>query len=443
MFVGLFVKTRQNIKYFAIAGTLIAFLANWYDGQLAGSGSVILYGMIEVSRFSVLFNAVAIGSTFLYFVLCGSAFEKVGDDVADYFALIFFILSGIMLAGAFSNLLMLFLAIEIISIPQYILAGADKRNLKSNEASLKYFLMGSFTTGILLMGIALLYGATGSFNIHEMNLGTGPLHPLALCGIILLGFALAFKVSAAPFHFWTPDVYDGSPTVFTAFMATVVKAAGFIAFLRLFHVSFAGGSISQHWQMIIALMTAATLVIGNFTAVFQQSVKRMLAYSSIAQAGFMLFAIIALNETATQGIILYAVAYSIATIGIFAILLKLKDYTFDGYNGLARRQPFLALMNTIFLLSLAGIPLTAGFFAKYFVLSAAIQQGQLLWLVILAVLCAAISAYYYFRVIMAMYFKTGEAETEPITDGFKGALVIGAAVIILLGVFPGLVLQFL
>lgn len=443
MFVGLFVKNKQHIKYYAVAGTILAFIANWYDGQLAGGSSVILHGMVEVSRFSVLFNAVAIGSTFLYFVLCGSSFEKVGEDVADYFALVFFILCGITLTASFANLLMLFLAIEIISIPQYILAGADKKNLKSNEASLKYFLTGSFTTGILLMGIALVYGATGSFNIHEMGLGSGDLSPLALCGIILLGFALAFKVSAAPFHFWTPDVYDGSPTVFTAFMATVVKAAGFIAFLRLFLTSFSGGGIEHHWQLVIALMIAATLVIGNFTAVFQQSVKRMLAYSSIAQAGFMLFAIVSGNEMAQQGIILYAIAYSVATIGIFAILLKMKDYTFDGYNGLARKQPLLALVNTIFLLSLAGIPLTAGFFAKYFVLSAAVQQGSLLWLVIVAVLCAAISAYYYFRVIIAMYFKSGDAETLPITGGFRSVLVISAAVIILLGIFPNLVLQFL
>ncbi|RPE09896.1 NADH-quinone oxidoreductase subunit N [Chitinophaga lutea] len=444
MFAGLFVKNKQHIKYYAIAGTIIAFIANWYDGQLAGGSSTVLYGMLEVSSVSVLFNGIAIGCTFLYFLLCGSAFEKVGEDVADYFALVFFILAGITLTASFSNLLMLFLAIEIISIPQYILAGADKKNLKSNEASLKYFLTGSFTTGILLMGIALLYGATGSFNIREMGLGTGDLSPLALCGILLTGFALAFKVSAAPFHFWTPDVYDGSPTVFTAFMATIVKAASFLAFIRLFHVSFSEGSITGHWQLILAIITAATLLIGNFTAVFQQSVKRMLAYSSIAQAGFMLFAVVAFNETATQGIMLYAIAYSVATIGIFSILLKLKDYTFEGYNGLARTQPLLALANTVFLLSLAGIPLTAGFFAKYFLLSAAVQQGNLLWLVIVGVLCAAISAYYYFRVIMAMYFKTGDAETNaPITGGYKGLLVTAVAVVIILGVFPGLILQFL
>ncbi|MGE7778072.1 NADH-quinone oxidoreductase subunit N [Chitinophaga sp. NPDC101104] len=440
MFVGLVVKQKQYIKYFAIAGTVLAFIANLLDVQ---QGYGVMHGMVEVSSFSVLFNAIAIASTALYFLLCGSAFEKVGEDVADYFALIFFILAGIMLTGAYSNLLMLFLAIEIISIPQYILAGADKKNLKSNEASLKYFLMGSFTTGILLMGIALLYGATGTFDLREMGLGTGELSPLALCGIILLGFSLAFKVSAAPFHFWTPDVYDGSPTVFTAFMATIVKAASFIAFMRLFHVSFSGGNISHHWQLILAIITAATLIIGNLTAVFQQSVKRMLAYSSIAQAGFMLFAIVAHNEMSSQGLILYAAAYSVATIGIFAILLKMNDYTFDGFNGLARRQPLVAVVCAIFLFSLAGIPLTAGFFAKYFVLSAAVQQGDLLWLVILGVLCAAVSAYYYFRVIIAMYFKPGEADAQGVTPGFKAMLVVAAAIVIVLGIFPNLLLQFL
>lgn len=443
MFVGLFVKNKQSIKYFAIVGAIIAFAANLFDIGLTTSGSTTLYGMIEVSRFSVLFNAVAIGVTLIYFILCGSSFAKVGEHVADYFALIFFILAGITLASSFSNLLMLFIAIEIISIPQYILAGADKRNQKSNEASLKYFLMGSFSTGILLMGIALIYGATGNFNLSEMGLGTGELHPLALCGILMMAFALSFKVSAAPFHFWTPDVYDGSPTVFTAFMATVVKAGSFVAFARLFHTAFAGGSLSEHWVLIIAIITALTLIIGNFTAVFQQSVKRMLAYSSIAQAGFMLFAVVALNEMATQGIILYAAAYSVASIGIFAVLLKLEDYTFDGFNGLAKTEPLLAFVTTIFLLSLAGIPLTAGFFAKYFVLAAAVQQGGLLWLVILAVVCAAISVYYYFRVIMAMYFKQGTPQVSGVTPGLKFGLVIAAAIVVALGVYPNILLNWL
>ncbi|WP_291907825.1 NADH-quinone oxidoreductase subunit N [Chitinophaga sp. CB10] len=439
MFVGLFAR-KQTIKFFAIAAIIIAFIANLAQYPSVELGGYTMYGMIEVTKFSIIFNAVAIGSTLLYFLLSGSEFEKVGDHVADYFALVFFILAGISLAATFSNLLMLFLAIEIMSIPQYILAGSDKKNLKSNEAALKYFLMGCFSTGVLLMGITLIYGSAGTFEIASLGLGAENVSPLALCGTILVAFALAFKVSAVPFHFWTPDVYDGSPTVFTSFMATVVKAGGFIAFVRLFHVGFAGGEISSHWMLLLSIITALTLVLGNFTAVFQQSVKRMLAYSSIAQAGFMMFAVIAMNLAAAQGIVLYAAAYSIATIGIFAVLLRLKDYTFEGFNGLAKKEPLLAFAVTVFLFSLAGIPVTAGFFAKYFVLAAAIQQGHLLWLVILAVLCAAISVYYYFRVIMAMYFKQGDPQVEPVSGGFKAGLILTVILVLALGLFPNLLL---
>ena len=252
--------------------------------------------------------------------------------------------------------------------------------------------------------------------------------------------ALSFKVSAAPMHMWTPDVYDGSPTPFTAFMATVVKASAFFAFLRLFQVSF--NTLSAHWTLVLAVITAATLLVGNVTAVFQQSVKRMLAYSSIAQAGFMLFAVLAVNAIAWQGIIIYAVAYSVATIGLFAVLVKLKDYTYDGFNGLAQKEPLLAFAATIFLFSLAGIPLTGGFMAKYYVLLAVVQQGQLMWLVIFALLMAAISVYYYFRVIIAMYFKPGTPElNSPVTSGDKFMLVVTCALVILLGIAPQLFLN--
>jgi NADH-quinone oxidoreductase subunit N len=218
-------------------------------------------------------------------------------------------------------------------------------------------------------------------------------------------------------------------------MATVVKAAGFIAFIRLFGSSFM--KLQSEWQMIIAIITAVTLFIGNITAVFQQSVKRMLAYSSIAQAGFMLFAILSMNDLAKEGLILYAAAYSLATIGTFAILTRMKDYTFDGFNGFAKSQPVLAATNTVFLLSLAGIPLTAGFFAKYWMLAAALKTGKFLWLVIFAILCAAVSVYYYFRVIQAMYFRdAGLAEPVVTNKSFKGWLVVLAAIIILLGIFP-------
>jgi NADH-quinone oxidoreductase subunit N len=434
MFCGVFTNNKTTIRNVAIIGLLGLIVANVLD--LGGNHffDVNVKGMLAFDVFGLLFNTIAFTSTWIYFLLSGRDMERVGVNLAEYFALIFFVLCGISIVSAFNSLLMLFLGIEIISIPLYILTGSDKRNLKSNEAALKYFLMGSFSTGIMLMGITLIYGVKGSFDMEVIRTGTTQLTPMITAGLLLLLFAMSFKVSAVPFHFWTPDAYDGSPTVFTSFMATIVKVAGFIAFIRLFEGCF--GEVKAQWQTLAAIITAATLFIGNITAVFQQSVKRMLSYSSIAQAGFMLFALVAMNDMAKEGMIFYAAAYSLATIGIFAILLKMKDYTFEGFNGLAKRQPVLAATNTIFLLSLAGIPLTAGFWAKFYMLSAAINNGNVLWLVIVGVLCAAISVYYYFRVIQAMYFKDGEPQEIETSKGFKGLLIVIAAVVILLGIFP-------
>jgi NADH-quinone oxidoreductase subunit N len=290
------------------------------------------------------------------------------------------------------------------------------------------------------MGIALIYGATGTFKTGTMQFSPTEVPVLIIAGMMLLLFSMSFKVSAAPFHFWTPDVYDGAPTVFTSFMATIVKAAGFVGFLRLFDEAF--GSIQPQWKLLVGIITALTLFIGNITAVFQQSVKRMLAYSSISQAGFMMLAVYAINTDAKEGLILYAAAYSLATIGIFAVLIKMKDYTFDGFNGFATHHPVIAATIVIFLLSLAGIPLTAGFLSKFYMLRAAMGAGSL-WLVIFAVLMAAVSVYYYFRLIQAMYFKAGEAQAMEMTAGFKYILVTLAAVTILLGLFPNLLTYWL
>ena len=434
MFSGVLSKNNAVVRGTALTGLALLIVVNILDMSGTHLFKVNVHGMLYFDSFSFLFNTIAFGSTFLYTLLSGRDMEKVGRSTADYFALIFFILCGVSISSSFNTLLMLFLGIEIMSIPLYILTGTDKRNLKSNEASLKYFLMGSFSTGLMLMGITLIYGAKGSFGLDVIRLGTGELTPMISAGLLLLLFSMAFKVSAAPFHFWTPDVYDGAPTVFTSFMATIIKAAAFIAFLRLFDDGF--GELHPRWQLVVAIITAATLVIGNITAVFQQSVKRMLAYSSIAQAGFMMFALVALNGIGRQGLIFYAAAYSIATIGVFAVLIKMKDYKFEGFNGLAKRQPVLAATNAIFLLSLAGIPATAGFMAKFYMLTAAVNDGHVMWLVIVGILCAAISVYYYFRVIQAMYFKDGDTQEVEATPVFKGLLVIMAAIVVLLGIFP-------
>ena len=446
MFGGVFFKKASSPKYWAIAGLVIILAANILEFLGYKFFFIDTKGMLRFDHFGLHFNTVLLFCTLIYFMLNGRDIEKVGKHVSEYFALIFFVLCGVAIASSFKTLLMLFLGIEIMSIPLYILTGSDKLNLKSNEASLKYFLMGAFSTGIMLMGIAFLYGgnSAASFNIDLMRLGYGYLPDLVAIGLVLMVVSLSFKVSAVPFHFWTPDVYDGAPTVFTSFMATIVKVAGFIAFIRLFQSSF--GVMQSQWQTLIVIITAATLLVGNLTAVFQQSVKRMLAYSSIAQAGFMLLALFALNDTAKEGLILYAAAYSLASIGLFAILVRMKDYTIEGFNGLAKTQPVLAFTATVFLLSLTGIPLTAGFNAKLYMLLAALKNGHHFWLVILAVLCAAISAYYYFRVIQAMYFKEPAGTGEQPLDApasYKWLLVFTATIIILLGIMPGLVIDWL
>jgi NADH-quinone oxidoreductase subunit N len=448
MMIGAFSKSKTLPRFVAIGGIIVILIANMVE--LLSQESFFTFNvknMLTFNSFNLAFIGVALLCTLIYFLLSGSALEKVGSYVAEYFALLFFVLCGVAISATFNTLLMLFIGIEIISIPLYILTGSDKRNLKSNEAALKYFLMGAFSTGIMLMGIAFIYGGNdqATFYISQLGFGVGKMSPLIAIGLVLLLISMSFKVSAVPFHFWTPDVYDGAPTVFTSFMATIVKVAGFFAFLRLFDNGF--GVLQPQWQKLIVLITAATLVLGNLTAVFQQSVKRMLAYSSIAQAGFMLFAVFALNEKAKEGLILYAAAYSLATIGIFAILIKMKDYTIDGFNGLAKKQPVLAVSGLVFLLSLTGVPLTAGFQSKFYMLMAAAEVGSYTWLIILAVLCAAISAYYYFKIIQAIFFKEASSAegdlTEVITTAFKLMLIITAVLIILLGVMPGLLTDWL
>lgn len=441
MFSGILLKNKKAAAPIAIIGIIALLIVTYLEYNAVLFLDANIRGMLKFSLFGQVFTGIMFFCTLILFLLNTKEFEETGNDTFEYYALIFFILTGICLVTSFNTLLMLFLGIEIISIPLYILAGSDKRNLKSNEASLKYFLMGAFSSGIMLMGIAFLYGASGTFYIDGINVATTGFSPMIAIGIVLLLISMSFKVSAAPFHFWTPDVYDGSPTAVTSFMATIVKAASFIAFLRLFDNAF--GKVHEQWQVLVALITAATLFIGNITAVFQQSVKRMLSYSSIAQAGFMLLAIFSLNTFAKEGLILYSAAYSLATIGSFAVVAKMKDYSLEGFNGLGKSQPFLALMNTIFLLSLTGIPATAGFFAKYYMLIGAVKTGQQGWLVIFAVLMAAVSAYYYFRIIQAMYFKEGSAETKPVSAVFKYTLLLTAILIILLGLFPSMLTKVL
>ena len=445
MFCSWGFKSESLQKNIALVGLLVLIAANL--AQLNGWYVVDINtkGMLAFSRFGLYANTLLFAITFLYLWINSEEIEAIGHQAADFYALFFFILCGASILTSFDNLLMLFIGIEILSIPLYILTGSDKKNLLSNEASLKYFLMGSFSTGILLLGITLCYGAIGSFRLEAPIIipskGMALEQYLLSAGLILIFAAMNFKVSAAPFHFWTPDVYDGAPTVFTSFMATIVKAAGFIAFISIFHVQ--AKALGYSWMLLLTFVIIATLLVGNISAVFQRSVKRMLAYSSIAQAGFMLFALYGVSDFANEGILLYAVVYSIASIGVFAVLVKMKDYSFEAFNGLAKTNPLLAFVTTIFLLSLAGIPLTGGFFAKYYMLNAILTAGAGLWVVIIAILFAAISVYYYFKLIQAMYFVQGSPAIKELSSTYTYKLVVLAIILLILGVFPNLLFNYL
>ncbi|RYZ97203.1 MAG: NADH-quinone oxidoreductase subunit N [Sphingobacteriaceae bacterium] len=441
MYLGLY-KANKALLPVTVVGLLVALgfaVAEWNSGA-----QPIFTGMMLFDNFSIAFSGIAIISTILILMLSKGYFEKISNNVAEYYALILFALAGIIVMVSFYNMVMLFIGIEIMSVSLYILAGIRKKDFASNEAALKYFLMGAFSTGFLLFGITLIYGASGSFNLEEIRNWViqhpRNIDPLFHTGLLLIIVGMCFKVGAAPFHFWTPDVYEGSPTLITTFMSTVVKTAGFAAFLRLFSASFA--PLSDFWTPVLLVITIITLFIGNITALYQQSFKRMLAFSSISHAGYLLFAIVALGAGSASSVLVYASAYSIASIIAFGALILVQQQSgsdsFESFNGLAAKNPFLAFTLTIAMLSLAGIPLTAGFMGKFFMFSGALAQYQV-WLVIIAVINAIISIFYYFRVIIAMYFRSAERNEVAVPAYYTFVLGISAMITIVIGIYPAFI----
>jgi NADH-quinone oxidoreductase subunit N len=442
--IGLFSEIfgfRKILLPIIYVGLVVALGATVYDWNTNLS---FFNDMVRFDNYALSFSALIIFISLIWFVISPAYFHEPTSET-DHATLIIFALIGGVLMASYSNMIMLFLGLEILSISMYILAGSNKSSLSSNEAALKYFLMGSFATCFLLFGIALLYGSTGSFNLDAIAnaLSTGKNEIMVFTGVMMMMVAMAFKVSAAPFHFWAPDVYQGSPTVITAFMSTVVKTAAFAAFLRLFMTSF--GSIPSVWFNSLWVISALTILIGNITAVFQSNVKRMLAYSSISHAGYMILAILAMNNSSAGSLLFYTVAYSISSITSFAILLVVSNKTgnenIDSFNGLAKRNPLLAAATVVAMLSLAGIPPTAGFFAKYFIFSAAIQNN-LTPLVLIAVVGSLIGVFYYFRIIIAL-FRDKESEKIEMNAGYKAALLLTSVIALVLGVLPGLLTSLL
>jgi NADH-quinone oxidoreductase subunit N len=439
-------KFKKLLFPMVLLGIVAAYAFNFMEWSAPFNISYFS-NMIAFDKLALAFSGIIIGTAFFWFILANDYFEE-GTNMVDHFALVLFALVGALMLTSFKNMTTLFLGVEIMSIPLYVLAASQKKDMKSNEAGFKYLIMGSFASGFLLFGIALIYGACGSFDIMQIReyitANNGSLPLFFYVGVIMMLVAMCFKVSAAPFHFWAPDVYQGSPTLITALMSTVVKTAAFAAFMRLFMVSFAG--VSEVWTGILASIVALSLVIANFSAAMQSNVKRMLAYSSISHAAFMLMVILAniRSNISVDAILYYSLAYSIGSIAAFGIVYNVTkggNENLDAFNGLAKRNPSLALCMTVAMLSLAGIPVTSGFFAKYFVFTTMIGT-QYKWLLILAVITSAVGAYYYLKVVIAMYFKKQEIE-EPVLLEKSNVLVITltSAITIAIGIAPGIVAE--
>lgn len=441
LYAGLF-KAKKALLPITIIGLLTAlgFVA------VSWNGDQVYYGMMQMDNFALAFSGITILGTLFIFLLTQNYFAKDSENIAEYFTLILFALAGIVIMVSYKNMSMLFIGLEIMSVSLYILAGIRKSNFASNEASLKYFLMGAFSTGFLLFGITLIYGATGSFDLDAINnylVGNHTsISPMFYSGLILMMIGLSFKIGAVPFHFWVPDVYEGSPTLIMSFMSTVVKTAGFAAFLRLFADTFA--PLHDFWMPPLMVIVCLTLLIGNVTALFQKNFKRMLAYSSVSHAGYLLFSLIALTANSANNVLVYAAAYTFASIIAFGVLIMVKQKTgsdhFDSFNGLAKRNPLIAFVLTVAMFSLAGIPLTAGFIGKYLMFLNVMQEYQIM-LVAFAILNALVGFYYYFRVIVAMYFKEGKEIELEAPAQYRVVLVLSVVITLFLGIYPAVILN--
>lgn len=398
------------------------------------------------SPYGAFFSIMFLGTGILTVLISRPYLERLNIHRSEYYLLILFSVAGMMLMASAMDLIIIFLGIELMSISLYVLAGFMRTNVQSNESALKYFLLGAFATGFLLYGIALVYGVTGTTNLETIasSFEQHVHNTVFLAGVGLMLVAFAFKVAAAPFHMWAPDVYEGAPTTVTAFMSTGVKAAGFAAFASIFlrTFEFSGTKVTE----AIAIVAALSMIIGNVIALAQINLKRMLAYSSIAHAGYILVGIAASNSYGEAGILFYLVAYIIVNMGAFGIisLVEEKDgskLTFDDYSGFSAQRPFLAGLMAIFMFSLAGIPPMAGFFGKYYVFLAAVK-ANMVWLAVIGVLTSLISVYYYLRLVVIMYFREGKADVaERPSYAVIVSIVVAAFLILQFGIYPSLIVD--
>ena len=450
LIVDLFDNKREKSFTLALTTILGLCIAGIAESNLYGKNITGFYGTIIADDFSILFEFIYIIVAIVTVFVSLNYIKENEMNFGEYYVLLLTSVSGMMFLSSGLDLLVIFIGLEVMSISSYILVGMKRKVAKSNEAALKYLILGAFSTGFLLYGISLIYGATGStiipLIISEIQ-QNGTSNPLIITGISLIVIAMSFKIAIVPFHMWTPDVYTGAPTPITGFLSGAAKAAGFCIFIRIFltGISLQG----ENWVNLFWLLAVITMTVGNIMALRQSEVKRMLAFSSIAHAGYVMIAIVVGSTTAISGIIFYSLAYGLMGAGAFGIL-SIKDsgripVTYEDLGGYGKRNPILAIIMTLFIFSLIGIPLTGGFIGKLQIFSAALQEGWI-WLTIIGILNSALSVYYYLRVVMFMYMRDGILPEGSLlsTNSSEFALtglVVTAIAVIYLGIFPDKILE--
>ena len=427
--------------WLTIVGCAIALYVS-VDMLQTGTEGTEFSNMIQVDKYSLFFNVIFLVSTILVVLISMNYLGRTDRRQGEYYLLILLATLGMMLMASGNELIVVFLGLELMSLSLYVLAGYFQRSMASSEAGMKYLLLGAFASGFFLYGIALIYGGAGTTSIPKIAsaITVNATSPLLLSGMFLLVVGFGFKVALVPFHQWAPDVYEGAPTSIAAFISAGPKAAGFAAFLRIFLEALQ--NIQSEWIVVVTILAALTMTVGNLAAIAQRNIKRMLAYSSIAHAGYVLVGLAAANKDGISSAMFYLLVYCIMNIGAFGavILARTEDgesLMISDYAGLGFKKPLLALFMTLMLLSLAGFPPTAGFVGKFYIFRSAVESGQI-WLVIIGAINTAISAFYYLRVVVAMYMREPEAELDfhPYPGLLIVALTLAAIGVVLIGILP-------
>ncbi|MDT5159146.1 MAG: NADH-quinone oxidoreductase subunit [Acidobacteriota bacterium] len=449
--------------YFALAATALAaasvVVLGWpfLSGADTSSALTGFYGTVKVDGFAVVFKLIFLLSAALTVAISLRYLDEEGEQRGEYYALVLFATTGMMFLASGYDLIVLFISLELMALTFYVLVGYTKREKRSNEAGMKYFLLGAFSSGILLYGMSLLFGVTGSTNLAQIapkvaeiaggQTADAALRPMLLLAMIALAAGLFFKIAAVPFHMWAPDAYQGAPTSVTAFLSTGSKAASFALLARIFLEALGGMRID--WAPLLGLVAAVTIMVGNWAAVTQSNSKRLLAYSSVSNAGYLLLGVIAANRYGYTGLVVYLIVYTFMNIGAFGVIISLRRRGIigdevDDLTGLGQKSPAMALMMAIFMLSLGGLPITGGFIGKWFLFGGLIQRGKLeekhwyYWLAAWAAFNTVVSFYYYVRFIRAMYIGDREADARPLSLSapLQTALIVCAVAVILIGVYP-------